>query len=121
MNVYTRIGGASAVHVAVDLFYERVLADDRLVGYFDLDRMDALREHQRAFLTTALGGPTRYRGRSMSEAHAGLAIAPEHFDAVVEHLVATLTELGVAPDVIEGIGALLLPLKAEVAPAPVAS
>ncbi|BCJ62645.1 hypothetical protein Jiend_60670 [Micromonospora endophytica] len=31
---YTRIGGAGAVKAAVDLFYDRVLGDAELAGYF---------------------------------------------------------------------------------------
>jgi truncated hemoglobin YjbI len=33
MNIYEQIGGAAAVHAAVDRFYAKVLADDRLVGW----------------------------------------------------------------------------------------
>jgi hemoglobin len=107
------------VHAAVDRFYAKVLADDRLVGYFPGARVDGLMEHQRVFLTVVLGGPGRYRGRTMRHAHQALHVRPEHFDAVVEHLVATLVELGIPASTIERIGATLLPLKQEIAPEPV--
>lgn len=118
MNIYEQIGGATAVHAAVERFYAKVLADERLVGYFPGDRVDGLMEHQRVFLTVTLGGPGRYRGRTMRHVHQALNIRPEHFDAVVEHLVATLVEWGMPAPTIERIGATLLPLKQEIAPEP---
>ncbi|HED39155.1 MAG TPA: group 1 truncated hemoglobin, partial [Chromatiales bacterium] len=33
-SVYDRIGGEAAVNAAVDLFYRKVLADDRINGFF---------------------------------------------------------------------------------------
>ena len=50
----------------------------------------------------------------MGAAHAGLGITHEAFDRVVDHLVATLTQLGVAPATIAAIGEALAPLRAQV-------
>ena len=36
-DLYTRIGGELAVTAAVPLFYERLLADDELARFFDLN------------------------------------------------------------------------------------
>ena len=56
-----------------------------------------------------LGGPRTYTGRQLRAAHGPLVargLSGEHFDAVVEHLGATLKEMGV-PDAliaeVEGI------------------
>ena len=70
--------------------------------------------HMRAFMAAALGGPQLYAGRDMAAAHAGLGITDVAFDRVVGHLVATLTELGVAPATIAAIGDALAPLRAQV-------
>ncbi|MFC5949622.1 group 1 truncated hemoglobin [Pseudonocardia lutea] len=115
-TVYESIGGADAVAAAVERFYERVLGDPALVGYFaDVD-LKRLKTHQRSFLAAAIGGPELYQGRPMKEAHARFRIRPAHFDLVVGHLVATLTELGVPAETIGAIGETLAPLKADIAP-----
>ena len=118
MSIFDSIGGAPAVQAAVDGFYARVLADPALGPVFAGVDVDRLKGHQRAFMAAALGGPQLYAGRDMASAHAGLGITGAQFDAVVGHLVATLTALGV-PDVTIGeIGAALLPLRADIVSAP---
>jgi hemoglobin len=113
-TIYEEIGGATAIQAAVDGFYEKVWSDPDLVSYFKGVDPDKLKRHQRAFMTTALGGPRPYTGRKMNVAHAGLAVTDEAFDRVVEHLVETLSELGVAAEIIEQIGAALAPLRADI-------
>ena len=34
-TLYDKLGGPEALEAAVDLFYEKVLADDRLKGFFE--------------------------------------------------------------------------------------
>jgi hemoglobin len=50
----------------------------------------------------------------MASAHAGLGISDADFDAVVGHLVDTLGGLGVDEETIARIGAVLLPLRADI-------
>jgi len=114
MTIYDEIGGKDGVAAAVDVFYGHVLADDLLAPYFASTDMRRQKAHLRAFLTSAVGGPEVYAGRSMAAAHAGRRISPEAFDRVVDHLVETLTELDVAPDTIGVIGSRLAPLRAEI-------
>ncbi|HJU38001.1 MAG TPA: group 1 truncated hemoglobin, partial [Tahibacter sp.] len=40
------------------------------------------------------GGPCTYTGRSMAEAHSGLAIKAKEFDAFVEDLVDAMDDVG---------------------------
>jgi hemoglobin len=48
-------------------------------------------------MTMAFGGENKYAGRDMAAAHAHLLphLEEVHFNAIVEHFVATLNELGV--------------------------
>ena len=118
MAIYDEIGDAEAVSAAVETFYGKVLADPVLSPYFEGIEVPKLKGHQRAFIAAAIGGPERYEGRGMKEAHAGLGITPEAFGLVVDHLVATLTELGVPDETIGAIGAKLAPLEAEIVELP---
>jgi hemoglobin len=102
-TIYEQLGGAPAMDAAVDIFYRKVLADDRISKFFEGVDMDKQAAKQKAFLTMVLGGPHAYTGKDMRTAHAPLVqrgLTDVHFDAVVEHLGATLKELGVADEMI---------------------
>ena len=102
-SLYERIGGEAAVNAAVDVFYRKVMTDNRISKFFDGVDMDKQRGKQKAFLTMALGGPHNYTGKDMRAGHAHLVangLNDSHFDAVMENLGATLAELGVPSDLI---------------------
>ncbi|MGC4748040.1 group I truncated hemoglobin [Micromonospora sp. DT201] len=104
---YNRIGGASSVKAAVELFYDKVLADPELAGYFTGVDMPGQRRHLALMLTVVLGGPNEYTGRGLAEAHQPLNITVEHYAKVGEHLTATLTELGVPADIVADVQTVL--------------
>lgn len=102
-TIYEQLGGEPAVNAAVDIFYRRVLSDDRISAFFEGVDMDRQAAKQKAFLTMAFGGPVAYTGQDMRRAHAHLVqrgLTDAHFDAVVEHLGGTLRELGVKEELI---------------------
>lgn len=114
MSIYEKIGGAAAVDAAVDLFYRKVLADDRISHFFDTIDMDAQIAKQKAFLTMVFGGPNSYTGKDMREAHKHMHLTDVHFGAVAENLVATLQELGVAEEDINAIAGIAMRVKDDV-------
>jgi hemoglobin len=95
---------ADAIREAVDLFYERVLVDPALAPLFSGIDMPHLHAHQRQFLLHILSGPDRYSTREIKDSHSGLAITDPLFDRMFGHLIASLGEVGVAPDVVERAG-----------------
>ncbi len=102
-SLYERIGGKGAIEAAVDIFYGKVLADDSISRFFAGVDMDKQRGKQKIFLTYAFGGPVKYEGKDMREAHKHLVeqgLNDSHFDAVAGHLQATLEELKVPADII---------------------
>ena len=109
-SLFDRIGGEAAVDAAVDAFYVKVLADDRIKDFFTAVDMDRQRQKQKNFLTYAFGGPVKYSGKSMRAAHAKLVeeqgLNHDHFVAVAENLQSTLEDLGVAEDLIGEVMAI---------------
>jgi hemoglobin len=102
-TLYERIGGEPAVNAAVELFYRKVLGDYRINRFFNNSDMDTQIAKQKAFFTMAFGGPNNYTGKDMKNAHAHLVkmgLNEDHFNAVMEHLGATLVELNVPADLI---------------------
>lgn len=108
-TLFEQLGGSDAVNAAVDKFYRRVLADDRVNRFFEGVDMDRQAAKQKAFLTMAFGGPANYTGLDMKEGHAHLlkmGMDDTHFDAIVENLGATLTDMGVADELISQVAAI---------------
>jgi hemoglobin len=108
-SLYDRIGGEPAVNAAVDIFYRKVLNDYRINRFFNNTDMDKQIAKQKAFFTMAFGGPNNYTGQDMRNAHSNLVkmgLSTEHFDAVMEHLGATLVELKVPNDLIAEAAAI---------------
>jgi hemoglobin len=108
-TLYERLGGAPAVDAAVDIFYRKVLADDRINGFFDAVDMERQAAKQKAFLTMVFGGPNAYSGKDMREGHRHLVargLSDVHVDAVIELLGATLKELGARDEDIAEVAAL---------------
>jgi hemoglobin len=108
-NLYEQLGGKPAVDAAVDLFYQKVLADIRISHFFASIDMKKQMGKQKAFLTMVFGGPANYTGLDMRKGHAHLVergLNDSHFDAVVENLGQTLAELGVNQDLIRQVAAI---------------
>ena len=109
MSLYTDIGGEAAVNAAVDVFYRKVLADNRIKQFFNGVDMAKQAAKQKAFLTMAFGGPNNYTGEDMRKGHAHLVaqgLNDSHFDAVMENLGATLKELNVPDNLIAQAAAI---------------
>src|ERR1022692_811960 len=109
MGLYEDLGGAAAVDAAVDIFYRKVLKDNRISRFFTGVDMAKQAAKQKSFLTMAFGGPNNYTGLDMRKAHANLVkqgLNDSHFDAVVEDLGATLKELKVPDHLIAKVAAV---------------
>ena len=108
-TLFDKIGGEAAVNAAVDIFYRKVLKDDRIKHFFDGVDMTKQAAKQKAFLTMAFGGPHKYTGEDMRKGHAHLVakgLNDSHFNAVMENLGATLTELNVPANLIAEAAAI---------------
>ncbi len=108
-TLFEQLGGQGAVELAVDNFYRKVLADDRVSRFFEGVDMDKQRAKQKGFLTMAFGGPHNYTGKDMRTGHAHLVkmgLNDSHVDAIIELLGATLKELGVKDELISQVAAI---------------
>ena len=85
-SLYDRLGGKPAITVVVDDFAANILGDDRIRARFantDAPAFKALLVDQ---ICEATGGPCRYAGKSMREAHAGMRISEPEWSALVADL-----------------------------------
>ena len=108
-TLFERLGGRDAVNTAVDVFYTKVLADDRVNYFFESVDMAMQRNKQKAFLTMVFGGPNNYTGKDMREGHKHLlekGLDDSHVDVIIELLGETLTELGANEKDIEEVATI---------------
>jgi len=116
-SLYESIGGEAAMGAAVELFYRKVLSDERISHFFEDVDMERQAAKQKAFLTMVCGGPSAYTGKDMRKGHAHLVergLNDTHFDAVAENLGSTLTELGVAKELVDQVLAIAESARADV-------
>jgi truncated hemoglobin YjbI len=80
MTPYEQIGGEPAVRAVLQTLYDQLFVDP-IVGFLFEGKDEAhLVEQQLAFTCRFLGGPQRYTGKPLPEAHAALPLLPGHFD-----------------------------------------
>lgn len=98
-SLYERMGGEAAIDQAVNVFYRKVLADDRVNLFFDDVDIERQANKQKGFLTMVCGGPHNYTGKDMRQGHAHLlekGLNDTHVDVIIELLGQSLKELGVS-------------------------
>jgi hemoglobin len=95
-SLYDRIGGEKALTMVVDDFVARAAANPKVnflrSGAFAASSafVTQLKGHLVAFMGQAFGGPQKYTGRTMRDAHKGMRITQAEFDALAADLKATL-------------------------------
>lgn len=94
-TLYERLGGEDSIEAVVERFYEHVMVDERVNGYFEDVDMERQIAHQTQFISSVTGGPVDYTGEEMTEAHEGMGITEEEFYAIAEHLDIALAEYDV--------------------------
>jgi len=113
-SLYERLGGIDSITAVVHHFRDRVAGDSRINQKFartDLGRLTKMLIDQ---VCEATGGPCKYTGRSMKEAHAGMEVTAGEFNALVEDLVATLNHFKVGKGEQDELLGVLGPLMPEI-------
>lgn len=101
-SLYTRLGGAAAIDTVVAVFIGNVAADPQINFFFAGVLADSsgaryrlLRQNLVQQICMVSGGPCLYMGRDMRTAHTGMNITVNHFNALVNDLVAAMNTLAV--------------------------
>jgi len=113
-SLFERLGGIDSITAVVEDFRDRVAGDDRINQKFartDLGRLTKMLIDQ---VCEAAGGPCKYSGRSMKEAHAGMGVTSGEFDALVGDLKSTLNQFKVRQTAQDELLGVLGPLKPDI-------
>lgn len=100
-SLYDRLGGVYPISVVVDRFIELLLVNDVLNANPAIkaarDRVPAagLKFHVTALVCQVTGGPCKYTGRNMKDAHAHLNIGEKEWAAMAADFRRVLNNYGV--------------------------
>lgn len=92
---FNQLGGHAAVEAVIDTFLGHVAADARINSFFASTDLADLRGKLVDQVCQATGGYCTYKGKSMLEAHTGMNITDDDFNALVEDLILAFDDLGV--------------------------
>lgn len=94
-SLYERLGGLEAIKAVVDDFVANIAADAAINARFANTDIPAFKQKLVDQICEAAGGPCKYTGKNMVEAHTGMKISDGEFDALVVDLKKTLDKFKV--------------------------
>jgi hemoglobin len=112
--LFADMGGQPGIDRIADTAVDNYLADDRIKAIFDESNMDRIRAQFKVQFCQVAGGPCRYEGHDMAEAHKGLHLTNANFNAVVEDLQAAMEKQGLPFAVQNRFLARLAPMQHQV-------
>jgi len=112
--LYDALGGQAGIEAFVDVLIGEVHADKRIIGLFRTTDMPEFRRLLIEQLCEVTGGPCIYGGRTMEEAHSGLAITHQEFVFFVEDLNRAMKKAALPPEIQQRVLALLGPMEPQV-------
>jgi len=118
-TLYDRLGGVTAISAVVDQFLANVVADNVINARFSATvsnsfRTQLLRNNLIDQICEGAGGPCKYKGKTMVEAHDGMNITEAEFNALVGDLVAALDQFNVPEKEKNDLLAILGPMKTDI-------
>ncbi len=116
-TLYGRLGGTPAIASVIDTFLVNVLKDTVINARFNSlpgSRVTALRQNLIDLVCAGTGGPCAYTGKSMKDAHTGMKIKEEEFNALVGDLIASLDRHSVPAKEKNELLGILGPMKAQI-------
>jgi hemoglobin len=117
-SLYERMGGETAIVKVVDDFVANVVADpdikDKHKKHFMEGDVAGLKKKLVDQVGQATGGPQKYTGKNMRDAHQGLAITDKDFDALVADLTKALDNSKVAKADQQELLNMLAPMRKDI-------
>lgn len=97
-TLYERLGGAAGIRRIVDgtvaAHMENPLIGHRFEPYAEQpERVEEIKQHTCDFFSAGSGGPDEYQGRSMTEAHRGMAIDGAEYESATDDILGTMKAL----------------------------
>ncbi len=113
-SLYQRLGGLPAIRAVVNDFVGNVAADKRINGFFAKANIPRLKQRLVEQICQGSGGPCKYTGKSMKQAHRGMGVGNGDFTALVEDLQKSLVKFKVPAKEQGELLAILGPMRKDI-------
>jgi hemoglobin len=113
-TLYERLGGEQGLSAIVRDTITNHQANPIIKTRFQDSDLERLNRLVVDFFGQGSGGPQKYTGKAMAEAHRGMNISEEEFLAVIDDVMAALDKNGVAGDTKNEVLGVLYSLRGEV-------
>jgi hemoglobin len=114
-TLYERLGGQDAIKAVVkDFVEENVAKDTRINARFANSDIPHLEQMLTEQICAGTGGPCKYTGKNMKEAHTGMKITEDEFNALVEDLKKSLDKFKVPAQEQQDLLGVLGPMKPDI-------
>ena len=119
-SLYDRIGGVNAISMVVDRFSDEIVKNPKLNENPSLREwnqkglLPGLKFMRTLWICEVAGGPFKYTGKPMGEAHEDLHITSDEFDEVGSEIASALDHFGVLQREKDEVLAAIVARKAEV-------
>lgn len=109
--LFVELGGKVGLTKIVDDFMPLVMADTRINRFFEKTDQVKLKAMLVDQFCELAGGPCKYNGRDMYEAHDGMGVRNAHFNALAEDLQLAMEKNNVPSSVANQLVAKLAPMQ----------
>ena len=113
-SLYDRLGGMDAIKAVVSDFVDAQASDPKLQHFYAKTDTKYLKGQLSDFVCSASGGPCKYTGMDMKDAHDSRQVHEEDFNVTVGHLVDVLNKYKVPEAEQKELLGLLGPLKPDI-------
>jgi hemoglobin len=117
VELYERLGGATAVERGAGAFCDALLAERSLATFFAGINRVKLRANMTAFFTMVFGGPNAYEGRDLRTAHAGArawGLGEAHMNTAIRLCAEAFAGVGAAPPLVKEIESYLQSMRDDI-------
>lgn len=118
-SLYERLGGATGIPKLVDAIVAEHMENPTIRARFrpylsQPEKLAVVKTHLVKFLASGSGGPERYEGRSMPDAHRGMNIQPAEYMAAIDDILKVLERQGIDQGTRNDVLAIAYSLKGEI-------
>jgi hemoglobin len=113
-TLYERLGGNEGIRAITNEFVDLHLRNPVIGPRFQKSDVGELKRLAHEFFCAGAGGPQRYSGRDLVEAHAGMNISEQEYLAVMDDVVSAMTKHGVEAAAQNEVIGILYSLKGQV-------
>ncbi len=118
-TLFSRLGGPIGVDGLIDILFSKLLKDKSFAPFYENVDVEELKLKYSSFVTMALGGPSRYTGKSIAKAHESVrdrGLTASHVDAFFKYMREALSDFEIEDDLAGKVVAVMRSTREDLLP-----